>query len=51
MVEDRASVRPETRHVSGEAAIVIVCRDAVAREAFGRELSGRYGVDYRIVDV
>ena len=31
------------------AAIVIVCRDSVAREAFGRELSGRYGVDYRIV--
>src|SRR5215470_14729775 len=31
------------------AAIVIVCRDTEAREAFGRELSGRYGVDYRIV--
>ena len=31
------------------AAIVIVCGDAVARGAFGRELSGRYGVNYRIV--
>ena len=30
-------------------AIVIVCRDAMEREAFGRELSGRYGMDYRIV--
>ncbi len=30
------------------AAIVIVCRDTTEREAFGRELSGRYGVDYRI---
>jgi len=34
----------------GRAAIVIVCRDAIAREAFGRELSARYGVDYRIVE-
>ena len=32
------------------AAIVIVCRDAVAREAFSRELSGRYGMDYRLVE-
>ena len=33
----------------GRPAIVIVCRDAMEREAFGRELSGRYGMDYRIV--
>ena len=31
------------------AAIVIVGRDASEREALSRELSGRYGVDYRIV--
>jgi response regulator RpfG family c-di-GMP phosphodiesterase len=31
------------------AAIVIVGRDASDREALNRELSGRYGVDYRIV--
>ncbi len=38
------------RGTGGERpAIVIVCRDATEREAFGRELSGRYGMDYRIV--
>ena len=38
------------RGTGGERpAIVIVCRDAMEREAFGRELSGRYGMDYRIV--
>jgi thioredoxin reductase len=31
------------------AAIVVVGRDASEREALSRELSGRYGVDYRIV--
>jgi len=31
------------------AAIVIVGRDVSDREALSRELSGRYGVDYRIV--
>src|SRR5215471_11680549 len=31
------------------AAIVIVCRDTKEREDFGRELSERYGVHYRIV--
>jgi thioredoxin reductase len=31
------------------AAIVIVGRDASERETLSRELSGRYGVDYRIV--
>ncbi len=31
------------------AAIVIVGRDASVRKALGAELSGRYGVDYRIV--
>jgi thioredoxin reductase len=31
------------------AAIVIVGRDASVRKALGEELSGRYGVDYRIV--
>src|SRR5215469_9194363 len=32
------------------AAIVIVCRDTMDREAFSRELSARYGVHYRIVE-
>ena len=31
------------------AAIVVACRDAMAQEAVSRELSGRYGADYRIV--
>ena len=31
------------------AAIVIVCRDARARETLHREVSGRYGVDYRVL--
>jgi len=31
------------------AAIVIVCQDTKEREDFGRELSGRYSVHYRIV--
>src|SRR5215472_6702265 len=31
------------------AAIVIVCRDTMEREAFSQELSGRYGAHYRIV--
>ena len=31
------------------AAIVVVGRDAVDREALGGELAGRYGVHYRIV--
>jgi thioredoxin reductase len=54
MTEDRASVvRPDGTAAPvghGAAAIVIVCRDARARAAFGRELYGRYGVDYRIVE-
>jgi thioredoxin reductase len=63
VIEDRPSVvQPDGTAVSvgqGRAsrgtgrervAIVIVCRDALAREAFGRELSGRYGVNYRIVE-
>jgi thioredoxin reductase len=63
MIKDRPSmIHPEgTAAPAGQgsaprgtgrerAAIVIVCRDAVAREAFSRELSGRYGVDYRVVD-
>ena len=32
------------------AAIVIVCRETMEREAFGQELSGRYSVHYRIVE-
>ncbi len=31
------------------AAIVIVSRDARARETLSREVSGRYGVDYRVL--
>ena len=31
------------------AAIVIVCRDARARETLSREVSGRYGMDYRVL--
>jgi thioredoxin reductase len=31
------------------ASIVIVCRDARARETLRREVSGRYGVDYRVL--
>ena len=31
------------------AAIVIVCRDARARETLSREVSGRYGTDYRVL--
>ena len=31
------------------AAIVVACRDAMARETLSRELSGRYGLDYQIV--
>jgi hypothetical protein len=31
------------------AAIVVVGRDAKALQTLGRELSGRYGADYRIV--
>jgi thioredoxin reductase len=54
MVEDRASVVWPDGTVAlvgrGRAAIVIVCRDARARVAFGRELYGRYGVDYQIVE-
>ncbi len=62
MTEDQPSVaRPDGRAAptgqgtapsgSGHerAAIVIVNRDAMAREAFRRELSGRYGMHYRIV--
>lgn len=33
----------------GRAAIVIVCRDATARETLSRELSGRYRMHYQIV--
>ena len=63
MTEDRPLVvRPDRtaalvgegrapRGTGGERpAIVVACRDAVAREAFSRELSGRYGMDYRVVD-
>ena len=32
-----------------QAAIVVVCREPVAREILHRELSNRYGADYRIV--
>jgi thioredoxin reductase len=62
MTEDQPSaVRPEGMAApegqgraprgagGGRPAIVIVCRDAVEREAFGQELTGRYGTDYRIV--
>src|SRR5215469_11945547 len=62
MTEDQPSaVRPEGMAAPGgegraprgagreRPAIVIVCRDAVEREAFGQELTGRYGMDYRIV--
>jgi thioredoxin reductase (NADPH) len=33
----------------GRAAIVIVDRDASTRETLSREVSGRYGLDYRVV--
>ena len=33
----------------GRAAIVVVSRDAIARQTLSGELSGRYGADYRIV--
>jgi thioredoxin reductase len=62
MTEDRPpAVRPDgTAALAGEGraplgtggdrpAVVVACRDAMAREAFSRELSGRYGMDYRIV--
>ena len=62
MTEDRTSVvQPDGRAAPvgqgrapcgtghERAAIVIVCRDAMAREAVSRELSGRYGMHYRIV--
>jgi thioredoxin reductase len=62
MTDDRPSVvQPDetaapvgegraTRGTGAErAAIVIVSRDASVRKALSEELSGRYGVDYRIV--
>jgi thioredoxin reductase (NADPH) len=41
------SVRSGT--ASHQAAIVVACRDAAARELLGRELRKRYGADYDIV--
>ena len=59
MTEDQPSVvqRDETAPMGWgpggtgreRPAIVIVCRDAMARETLNSELSGRYGADYQIV--
>ena len=59
MTEDRLSTDQTTAPIGQDrarggtgrarAAIVIVCRDATARETLNRELSRRYGADYQIV--
>ena len=62
MTEERPSVMPPDgttvpeglgeapRETGGErAAIVIVARDTSVQKALGEELSGRYGMDYRVV--
>jgi thioredoxin reductase (NADPH) len=41
--------RPSAGADDGRAAIVVVSRDATARQTLSGELSGRYGADYRIV--